>query len=106
MFLEQTPKIKFADGIQMLIDSGWLEEDGSAPKTDEDLSLKAEKALGRVVKERYNTDYYILGQWYNLFDELLAHTAQTSSLLLSGLSTPCPIQKTLYVRIGPKPYDN
>jgi aspartyl-tRNA synthetase len=47
--------------VQLLIDSGWIEEDGSQPKPDEDLSTKGEQALGRLIREKYETDYYILG---------------------------------------------
>ena len=44
-----------------MIDSGWVEEDGSQPNPHKDLSTKGEQALGRLIRERFNTDYYILG---------------------------------------------
>lgn len=46
----------------MLKESGWKEEDGSEPSELEDLSTGAERELGRLVKEKYKTDYYILGE--------------------------------------------
>jgi hypothetical protein len=49
-----------------LTDSGWIEEDGSQPNPDKDLSTKGEQALGRLIREEYHTDYYILG----LFDSV------------------------------------
>jgi len=44
-----------------LTDSGWIEEDGSQPDPNKDLSTKGEQALGRLIREEYHTDYYILG---------------------------------------------
>jgi len=44
-----------------LTDSGWIEEDGSQPDPNKDLSTKGEQALGRLIREKYHTDYYILG---------------------------------------------
>ena len=46
----------------MLIDSGYKEDDGSDPSPLRDLSTKAEQTLGRLVREKYQTDYYILGR--------------------------------------------
>lgn len=45
----------------MLADSGWVEEDGSQPDPNKDLSTKGEQALGRLIREEHHTDYYILG---------------------------------------------
>jgi hypothetical protein len=64
VWLDETPVLKFSEGIQMLIDSGFKEDSGSDPSPLEDLSTKAEQTLGQLVKEKYHTDYYILG---NLF---------------------------------------
>jgi len=47
----------------MLIDAGYKEDDGSEPSPLQDLSTKAEQTLGRLVREKYHTDYYILGKW-------------------------------------------
>lgn len=62
-WLEETPIIAFKDGVQMLLDSGWVEEDGSLPTPLEDLSTRAEIRLGALVKEKYHTDYYILDKF-------------------------------------------
>ncbi|KAG9230887.1 putative aspartyl-tRNA synthetase, cytoplasmic [Amylocarpus encephaloides] len=62
-WLEVTPRIAFKDGIQMLLDSGWVEEDGSRPSLTEDMSTRAEIRLGALVKEKYHTDYYILDKF-------------------------------------------
>ena len=46
----------------MLIDSGYKEDDDSDPSPLQDLSTRAEQTLGRLVREKYHTDYYILGK--------------------------------------------
>jgi len=46
-----------------LTDSGWIEEDGSQPDPNKDLSTKGEQALGRLIREKFHTDYYILGSF-------------------------------------------
>ena len=50
VWLDETPVITFADGVQMLIDSGWTDDEGNKPKKDEDLSTRAEIKLGELVK--------------------------------------------------------
>lgn len=62
-WLEETPRIPFAQGIQMLKEDGWVEEDGSQPLETEDLSTRAEIHLGELVKKKYGTDYYILDKF-------------------------------------------
>jgi aspartyl-tRNA synthetase len=47
-------KLNFKEGVKMLNDAGY----NQAPL--EDLSTENEKALGRMVKEKYNTDFYML----------------------------------------------
>lgn len=47
----------------MLIDAGYKEENGSDPSPLQDLSTRAEQTLGRLVREKYHTDYYILGKF-------------------------------------------
>ena len=54
----------------MLIDSGYKEDDGSDPSPFRDLSTEAEQTLGHLVREKYHTDYYILGRWDSLYDYL------------------------------------
>ncbi|KAF9069264.1 hypothetical protein BDP27DRAFT_1421233 [Rhodocollybia butyracea] len=60
VWLEETLVIKFPDGVQMLIDDGWTDEEGNPPKKDEDLNTRAEIRLGQLIKQKYATDYYIL----------------------------------------------
>lgn len=47
-------KLHFKDGVKMLAEAGI--EQGAL----EDLSTETEKALGRLVKEKYDTDFYML----------------------------------------------
>ncbi|TFK49883.1 aspartyl-tRNA synthetase, cytoplasmic [Heliocybe sulcata] len=60
---DETLKLKYADGIRLLREDGWKEEDGSELTDEEDLSTAAERRLGAIVKEKYNTDYYILDKF-------------------------------------------
>ena len=62
VWLDKTPVIPFAEGIQLLLDSGWTDE-GKAPSRYKDLSTRAEIQLGKLVKEKYHTDYYILDKF-------------------------------------------
>lgn len=56
VWLDETPVIPFSEGIQMLRDDGREVE-------EEDLSTRDEIRLGELVKERYQTDYYILDKF-------------------------------------------
>ncbi|KAI1090703.1 aspartyl-tRNA synthetase [Rostrohypoxylon terebratum] len=56
IWLDETPIIPFAEGIQMLRDDGREVE-------EEDLSTRDEMRLGELVKEKYQTDYYILDKF-------------------------------------------
>ena len=47
-------KLHFKEGVQMLADAGYTQ--GAL----DDLSTENEKALGRLVKEKYDTDFYML----------------------------------------------
>lgn len=53
-YLPQTLRITFAEGIQMLQDAGVEVE------PLEDLNTELERTLGRLVKEKYGTDFYVL----------------------------------------------
>ncbi|KAM6513989.1 aspartate--tRNA ligase dps1 [Fusarium falciforme] len=55
-WLEETPIIPFSQGIQMLRDDGRDVE-------EEDLSTADEIRLGQLVREKYNTDYYVLDRF-------------------------------------------
>ncbi|VDD83401.1 unnamed protein product [Mesocestoides corti] len=56
-FIEPTLKLEFAEGIKMLREAGWEVGDY------DDLSTPAEKFLGKLVKEKYGTDFYILDKF-------------------------------------------
>ena len=60
---DDTTTLRFAEGIRLLQESGWKNDDGSPPSEYEDLPTKAEKRLGELVKEKYHTDYYILDKF-------------------------------------------
>ncbi|KAF6831080.1 aspartyl-tRNA synthetase [Colletotrichum musicola] len=56
VWLEETPIIPFPEGLKMLRDDG-------RDVADEDLSTPDEIRLGELVKEKYETDYYILDKF-------------------------------------------
>jgi ergosteryl-3beta-O-L-aspartate synthase len=60
---EQTTTLTFAEGIRLLWESGWKDDDGRSPSEHEDLHTKAEQRLGELVKKKYHTDYYILDKF-------------------------------------------
>ncbi|CAM0880010.1 unnamed protein product [Alopecurus aequalis] len=53
-YLEKTLKLTYAEGIQM------LKEAGTEIEPMGDLNTEAEKKLGRLVKEKYGTEFFIL----------------------------------------------
>ena len=57
---ERNLRLDYPEGIAMLRAKGITNEDGSALEETQDLSTAQEKALGALVKEKYNTDFYIL----------------------------------------------
>jgi aspartyl-tRNA synthetase len=63
VWLEETPRLPFKEGVKLLNDSGWMDEDGKPAPDNEDLSTRAEIRLGQVIKEKYNTDYFILDKF-------------------------------------------
>lgn len=60
---EETLVLPFPEGVRMLVESGYREEDGSEPSAFEDLATRAEIRLGKLVKDKYHTDYYILDKF-------------------------------------------
>lgn len=56
-FLEPPLKLNFLEGVAMLREVGIEMDD------EEDLSTPNEKLLGRLVKAKYDTDYYILDKF-------------------------------------------
>lgn len=63
VWLEQTPRVTFAEGVRMLNESGWTNDDRSPQSEHDDISTRAERRLGKLVKEKYGTDYYILDEF-------------------------------------------
>lgn len=63
IWLDETPRIPFSEGVRLLRDSGWTGDDGNPPSEYEDLSTRAEIRLGQLVKEKFHTDYYILDKF-------------------------------------------
>lgn len=63
VWLEKTPVIPFKDAIQMLTDSGWLNEDGEPVSPLEDLATRDEIRVGQLVKEKYGADFYVLDKF-------------------------------------------
>lgn len=62
-WLEQTLVLPFSEGVRMLREAGYREEDGSEPSEFEDLATRGEIFLGKLVKEKYHTDYYVLDKF-------------------------------------------
>lgn len=56
-FLEPPLKLEYADAVTMLREAGVSMDD------EEDLSTPSEKLLGRLVKAKYDTDFYILDKF-------------------------------------------
>lgn len=63
VWLKETPRIPFAEGVRILRNSGWTDDDGNPPSEQEDLHTRDEIRLGELVKEKYKTDYYILDKF-------------------------------------------
>ncbi|KAL4929262.1 aspartyl-tRNA synthetase, cytoplasmic [Aspergillus undulatus] len=63
VWLDETPIIRFRDGIKMLNESGWRDDEGNELPEDQDLGTRDEIRLGELVKEKYKTDYYILDKF-------------------------------------------
>ncbi|CAL1708334.1 unnamed protein product [Somion occarium] len=62
VFPEKTVRLLYSEGIRMLQEAGF-KEDGKEITDEDDLSTAAERTLGHLVKEKYNTDYYILNKF-------------------------------------------
>ncbi|KAF7965541.1 hypothetical protein HWV62_42902 [Athelia sp. TMB] len=63
VFPDETVILPFPGGIKLLKESSWTEEDGEEIDDYEDLSHPAEVRWGQLVKEKFNTDYYILDKF-------------------------------------------
>lgn len=58
VWAEDTVIVPYSEGIRMLQAAGFPDA-----KDTEDLSTELERSLGRLVKEKYNTDFYILDKF-------------------------------------------
>lgn len=63
VWLDKTPVLRFKDAVALLNETGWRDENGKEIPDDEDLGTRDEIQLGRVIKERYHTDYYIIDKF-------------------------------------------
>ncbi|KAI0388092.1 aspartyl-tRNA synthetase [Hypomontagnella monticulosa] len=63
VWLDQTPRLTFKEGVQLLNSSGWKDDDGKPASESEDLGTRAEIRLGQLVKEKYGTDYFIMDKF-------------------------------------------
>lgn len=62
-WLDQTLVLSFPEGIRLLKEAGYREEDGSEPSEDDDMHTRGEIKLGEIVKEKFGTDYYVLDKF-------------------------------------------
>ncbi|OTF77844.1 aspartate-tRNA ligase, cytoplasmic-like protein [Euroglyphus maynei] len=56
-FLEPSLRINFSEGVRL------LRENGVEMGDEEDLSTANEKLLGKIIKQKYDTDFYILDKF-------------------------------------------
>ena len=67
-FLDPPLRLEFAEGIAMLREAGVDIGD------EDDLSTPAEKFLGRLVRAKYDTDFYILVRTFEIADSCFLRT--------------------------------
>jgi len=91
VWLDKTPRIPFKEGIKMLREDGYKDEDGTVPHEYEDLSTRAEIRLGQLVKEKYQTDFYIIDKFplsarpfYTMLDPDDPHYTNSFDIFLRG----------------------
>ncbi|KAL9607992.1 MAG: hypothetical protein Q9167_007139 [Letrouitia subvulpina] len=63
VWLGTTPRLTFREGIRLLTESGWTDEEGNVLSEYNDLGTRDEIRLGELVKDKYKTDYYILDKF-------------------------------------------
>ncbi|KAH7076467.1 hypothetical protein BKA63DRAFT_283076 [Paraphoma chrysanthemicola] len=63
VWLDETPVLPFAEAVRMLNETGWTDENGKPLDENEDLGTRDEVQLGRVIKQKLGTDYYILDKF-------------------------------------------
>lgn len=59
---DKTVRLTFKEAVDLINESGFT-EDGEKLSEYEDFSTPAEKHLGKLVKEKYHTDYYIVDKF-------------------------------------------
>lgn len=59
---DKTLRLTFKEAVKIINDSGWR-EDGEEISEFEDFSTPTEKHLGKLIKEKYNTDFYIVNKF-------------------------------------------
>merc|ERR1719359_1465023 len=59
---DKTLRLTFKEAVKILNDAGWR-EDGEMISEYEDFSTPTEKHLGKLIKEQYNVDYYIIDKF-------------------------------------------
>jgi len=91
VWLEETPIIPFAEAIRMLNESGYRDEHGKELPENEDMGTRDEIALGKVIREKYQTDYYILDKFptsarpfYAMPDPTNPETTNSFDIFLRG----------------------
>ncbi|XP_054162546.1 aspartate--tRNA ligase, cytoplasmic-like [Oppia nitens] len=84
-FLEPTLRLEFADGVRMLREAGIEMGD------EDDLTTANEKVLGKLVREKYKTDFYILDKFplavrpfYTMPDPSNAKNSNSYDLFMRG----------------------
>jgi nondiscriminating aspartyl-tRNA synthetase len=63
VWLDETLVLPFAEAVRLLNESGWKDDEGNSLDENEDLGTRDEVQLGRVIKQKYGTDYYILDKF-------------------------------------------
>ncbi|RSH89279.1 aspartate--tRNA ligase dps1 [Saitozyma podzolica] len=63
LFLEKTLRLPFKEGMKMLREAGATDSEGNPIGEMDDMSTENEKLLGRLVREKYHTDYFILDKF-------------------------------------------
>ncbi|KAF2109468.1 aspartyl-tRNA synthetase-like protein [Lophiotrema nucula] len=63
VWLDETPIIPFAEAIRWLNESGWRDDGGKPLDENEDMGTRDEVQLGKVIKQKLGTDYYVLDKF-------------------------------------------
>ena len=71
-YLRPSLRLTFPEGIAMLKEAGYDDVDPLG-----DLSTETERVLGRLVKEKYGTDFYILHRYVQVRESVHAHSTHT-----------------------------